>query len=178
MNTTTLGQIRKVLELIETVSMKQVQVALENGSLIRALRGEIESVFSEFFCTRPGLWVSNEFRERIVAKTSDAGVVRKTTCHVLPRDMTDAEVEAELPANHMWSEADVCATIANMISLQLKGENGTLLNDGHANLFYTSSCVVRVDWGADDRRWGVDTWSRDGCRWDAGGQVLSPATDA
>jgi len=34
----TLGQIRKIVELVETVSQEQVQRALESGSLIRALR--------------------------------------------------------------------------------------------------------------------------------------------
>lgn len=133
---------------------------------------------ANFFSTRPGLWVSDDFRKRIVAKASDVSVVRKTTTYVLPRNMTDKEVEAELPENHHWTETDVCATVAHMINLQPNGKKGVLLNDGHANLFYTSSDVVLVYWDADNRGWDVHTWERDDRRWDAGDRVFSPATGA
>jgi len=178
MNTATLNQVRKVLELMETVSKEQVQAALESGSLIRALRGEIKTTFTEFFRTRSGLWVSDEFRKRALAKASGTGVVRESTCYVLPRGMTDAQIEAELPENHLWDEDDLCATVAHLIGLQPNGKEGKLLNNGYLNLFYTSSCVVDVLWNADVRTWSVNTWYRDDRRWGTGDQVFFPATDA
>src|ERR1700734_4201183 len=41
---------------------------------------------------------------------------------------------------------------------------------------YESSCVVNVNWNADDRKWNVNTWDRDDNRWNAGNRVLSPET--
>jgi len=131
-----------------------------------------------FFHTHSGLWVSNEFRERIVAKASGAGTVRETSLYVLPRNMFDKEIEAELLADHIWSETDACATSAHLISLQPGGKRGTLLGDGRVNLFHTRSGVVNVRWSTDDdREWLVSVWGRGDRRWPAGSQVLSPITE-
>ncbi len=41
---------------------------------------------------------------------------------------------------------------------------------------YESSCVVNVNWNADNSKWNVNTWNRDDNRWNAGNRVLSPET--
>lgn len=41
---------------------------------------------------------------------------------------------------------------------------------------YESSCVVNVNWNADDRKWNVNAWDRDNNRWNAGNRVFSPET--
>jgi hypothetical protein len=38
------------------------------------------------------------------------------------------------------------------------------------------SCVVNVNWNADDRQWNVNTWKRDDNEWNAGNRVFSPET--
>jgi hypothetical protein len=35
---------------------------------------------------------------------------------------------------------------------------------------------VNVYWSADDRKWNVDTWNRDGYKWNAGYRVFSLET--
>jgi hypothetical protein len=56
-----------------------------------------------------------------------------------------------------------------MISKQPNGEQGDLINNGYANLFYTASWVALVGWDRAGRGWDVGTWCR------AGRRVVSPA---
>lgn len=131
-----------------------------------------------FFRTGPGLYVWDDFRSRIVAqaKPTVAGTAFELNNALLTKNMSDEEIEKALPKGHLFDESALCAIIASMISEQPNGKEGKLLNNGYANLFYTSSCVVGVDWHADYRKWSVFTWERDGNGWGAGVQVFSPAT--
>jgi len=133
----------------------------------------------EFFQARSGLWVSGDFRRLVVAKAqpSKAGVSFKLNRHTLAKNLTDREIEAALPASHLFDETQVCAIVADFIAEQEGGKAGTLLNDGRANLLYTASRVVRVIWNAVYREWIVDTWTRDDRQWNAEFQVFSLATD-
>lgn len=128
-----------------------------------------------FFQARPGLWVSEDFRRLVVAKAGSAGQVIATKTTTLQKGMTDTQIEKMLGGGHIFTEDQLCATLAGMIREQWGGKAGPLLNNGYANLFYTASCVVRVDWGAGDGGWGVGAWQRDGGEWGAGGRVFSPA---
>ncbi len=132
-----------------------------------------------FFKTRSGLYVWDDFRSRVVAKASpiDAGAKFRIERRDLIRDAKDSEVEGVL-TNHLFEESAVCAVIAELISKQPNGKAGTLLNNGYANLFYTSSCVVCVGWRVYYRGWGVRAWRRGDRRWNAGSHVFSPATAA
>lgn len=133
-----------------------------------------------FYQTRTGLCVWPDFQTRIVAQArpTDAGTVSKLDHAILTENMTDEQIEAVLPKEHLFTETLVCAAIAGLIALQPNGEDGVLLNNGYANLFYMCSCVVGVRWYAVGRGWDVSTWRRDDSRWGAGGQVFSPATAA
>ncbi len=99
----------------------------------------------------------------------------------LTRMATDAEIEDPvigMGPSHLFGETVLCGVIAGLIARQPKGEEGALLNNGYANLFYLGSCVVDVGWGSGGREWGVNAWRRGDDGWDAGGQVFSPATEA
>lgn len=135
---------------------------------------------TEFYQTREGLYVWPDFKSRVVANSDlvEAGTVFKLNHALLTENMLDAEIEAVLLAKHLFDETQACAIIAGFIEEQPNGEEGVLLNSGHANPFYLGSCVVGVRWSADDRKWYVSTWRRDGGRWSAGDRVFSPATDA
>jgi len=131
-----------------------------------------------FYQTRSGLWVYDGFRNLVVAKAqpTEAGTVFKLDHALLTQNMTDEKIEGSLPKNHLFDESVLCAIIAQMIAEQPNGKEGKLLNNGYANLFYTSSCVVYVYWRAVYRKWYVRTWRRGDNGWDAGRRVFSPAT--
>ncbi len=134
----------------------------------------------EFFQTKAGLWVLEDFCRLVVdkAKPSKAGTVYRLNHAELTKNLTDVEVKAALPPHHhVFSETEVCAILAGLISQQRGGKEGILLNDVYASLLYTASCVVDVSWRAGDRGWYVCAWPRGGHLWIAGRHVLSPATD-
>lgn len=129
-----------------------------------------------FFRTRFGLWVYDSFRNLVVAKATSSSESRTVTTKstMLERDMTDAEIEEMLGSGYLFTEDQLCDIVAEMIEKQDGGKEGKLLNNGYANLFYLSSCVVLVRWNTDNREWLVNTWRRDDYRWFAGYRVFSP----
>ena len=129
-----------------------------------------------FFRTRKGLYVWDDFRSRVVAKAEQTATIPAFKHVPLPRDMNDAEIEEMLGDGHLFTETEVSALITDLISKQEGGKEGEMLNNGYANLFYTSSCVVYVYWYADYAEWGVHTWNRVVNEWNAGRRVFSPAT--
>jgi hypothetical protein len=134
--------------------------------------------FSLFFVTRSGLWVSDDFRDSVVAKANpDVSHAVATKTLDLSRSRSDASIQEMLGNNHLFTESQVCGTIAQMISGQEGGQVGKLLNNGRTNVFYLDSCVVFVRWNSSFRSWNVHTCERACCGWDAGCRVFSPATE-
>lgn len=109
-------------------------------------------------------YVSSGFMERF--GTAEFAPRTLGTFQILSRCMTDEEIETELKPG-LCELGDVLAFLENPPEVS---------KNGYFNLFYFSSCVVRVSWGADGRGWRVDAWGRDGDEWLAGDQVFSPAT--
>lgn len=179
--------VLKALEGRGEVFAGHLETALEqaiNSMLVLAPKGTTTIMLEKrhdpdaFYQTRSGLYVWDDYRSRIVAnaKPSEVGTTLKVENAELVRDLSDEEIESALPKDHLFTETQVCVVIAELIAKQPNGESrGALLNNGFANLFYTSSCVVRVRWSADDREWDVHTWQRVGSGWNAGRQVFSPA---
>lgn len=131
----------------------------------------------EFFKDGKGLYVWNNFIENIVkkAKTTEANYdLGYLGSFDLIKDSTDAEIEVSLPKKHLFSETEVCAIVATLITKQAKGQKGVLQNNGYANLFYTRSRVVYVGRGGSG--WSVRDWDRGDFEWFAGRRVFSPAT--
>lgn len=128
----------------------------------------------EYFQTRDGLYVFDNFTERVSSK---ANIVKKDTELVaesleLVRDATDEQIEMSLGNKNTFTETGVCALVALLINQQPKGEDGELVTTGYSNLFYTTDFVVDVRWFGGG--WHVDSWARDGSGWGAGVRVFSP----
>ncbi|MBI2065446.1 MAG: hypothetical protein HYT68_00015 [Candidatus Zambryskibacteria bacterium] len=128
-----------------------------------------------FFRTRKGLWVSNDYRDLVVAKAEPTVTIPAFKHVLLQQDMNDTEIEEMLGDKHLFTETEASALIADLISKQEGGKEGELLNNGYANLLYLGSCVVLVHWYAGSRKWFVNTWKRDDDRWNTGLQLFSPA---
>lgn len=133
---------------------------------------------NEFFKNREGLFVWSSFISNVVskAKETESGAKFNLSSFELTKDATDEEIEKDLPKDHIFSETDVCAIVADLIEKQSKGEEGILLNSGYANLFYTPSHVVHVLWSGGE--WSVDVWFRGASGWFVGFRVFSPATES
>lgn len=164
--------VKRVLAGTVEVVVKSI-LALVNGGV------QFDAVDSHdpqaFYQTRTGLWVSDEFRSRILSK---AKPVKKLAAAVgksydLTQNAYDREITPGLPEGYSFDESEVCASIATMIQKQPKGEAGDLLNNGYANLFYVAGYVVDVYWNADRREWNVHAWELDDAYWNAGHRVFS-----
>lgn len=146
-------------------------------SITEKIPVEVTAEFNpqEFFKDREGLFVYSSFNERILEKASivSAGTKFELSSFKLTKSAEDEEIEKELPEKHIFSESDVCAIIAELISKQPKGEEGTLLNTGYWNLFYTESFVVYVGWRDDE--WCARAWTRGDFAWVDGRSIFSPA---
>lgn len=129
----------------------------------------------DFFKTRKGLWISDEFKSRILTKAKPVENLDPLT--LVSRELTknayDREITPELGENYIFDESEVCARIAAMIDKQPNGIAGDLLNNGYANLFYVAGCVVGVRWDGVGRKWRVRAWGLDGDLWGAGPRAFS-----
>lgn len=132
----------------------------------------------EYFVNRPKLYIWSSFKDRILPNTEAAKVAStpKVDSFELTVASTDEEIEAALPKEHVFTETAVCEVIAALIQKQPDGEEGALVNNGYANLFYTPAFVVSVRWRGVE--WRISSWVRDDGGWDDDGRVFSPATDS
>ena len=98
--------------------------------------------------------------------------------HTLNHDLDDKCIFAEL-GGEAKAEASLAEVYA-LLAVQPNGEHGTLINDGHANIFYVRDINgvlrwVRVYW-VINHGWNVDAYSvgmAPGSAWRAGDQVFS-----
>lgn len=143
----------------------------------KAISIEVKKNFDpkKFFVNRKGLYIWSGFTERIVSKAEPTkkGFKFSIDSFDLVKNATDKKIESALAENHLWDESDVAVIVAELIEKQPKGQEGTLLNNGYANLFYTGAFVVRVGW--DGGAWRVYAWGRGGREWVAEVRVFSPA---
>lgn len=159
---------------------------MSNTELFKAVGNTIEFRAEElinpkeYYKDRKGLVIWSSFVSRIVSKATaiKIGTEFKVTTFDLATSATDAQIEEALPAKHIFNEDEVCAVVADLINKQPGGEEGTLQNDGCANLFYTTDFVVRVLWDSWDGGWSVDAYGRVGSGWRVGVRVFSPATES
>lgn len=175
-------EINRRLHALVEESDQKIPKSVESGILspiAKAISIKIAAQHTppEYFMNREGLYVWSDFKSRIVEKafSTKPGASFKLKSFKLNKDAVDEKIELSLPKKHLFSETEVCAIIAELVSKQSKGEEGVLLNNGYANLFYTKIFVVSVYWVSGGRRWSVDAWQRGDVRWCGGARVFSPA---
>lgn len=136
----------------------------------------------QFFKTRTGLYVwDGYYRDRIlsVAKKVKSLPALMISHQTLIKAATDAEIRRELPEGHIFQDTSAfCVYLSVMIEQQKNSEDGILLNNGYANIFYVIGkngevFMVGVDWCSDYRRWDVFAWPLGVNRWDAGSRAFS-----
>ncbi len=125
----------------------------------------------EFFRTRSGLYLWNDM-ERVLSVTHDADSpqpVKTLQYHDLGKNAHDRDIKAQLPEKQeveLWQ-------VAWLIERQKDGEEGVLLTNGYANIFYVAGFAVGVGWNAGNREWVVSVWKLGGDDWRRGDRVFS-----
>lgn len=120
------------------------------------------------------LW--DNFRTNFLGKTEENVPAVQIGFHTLTKGALDAPIRAELTPE---LEETSLAHLYELISKQAHGEDGPLLVNGYANIFYIKDVrgnlwAVRAGWGAGSRGWGVCAFSvTDPGEWDAGYRVVS-----
>jgi hypothetical protein len=166
------------------VSKKPAGQAKKRGTLVRD--GSFSAVKllrkfdpREFYRTRDGLLIWNDFKTEIVgvAGLVAAGVgFKQTNFWKLVKNTSGQGMIAERPED-VWTATDFCAWLSVKLTTQPNGEIGDLLNTGWANLFLVEGVnkavfVVDVRWDSGDRRWDVNAWGL-GCEWAASRRFFS-----
>ncbi len=130
-----------------------------------------------FFQSRDGLYVRNSYQELIVSRAlpAKAGLSLTISSFETQEDMLEKDIAKMLPFSHDFSETEVAALIAELVSCQPHGEPGVLAGNQTANLFFTSKCPVSAMWCPSDNCvwWGIVAWG-EFIRFKAGTRVFSP----
>lgn len=174
---------------------EMLQLAADDRSLMQKLVGIFQPtvlaaaiaatfVTADYFVTRSGLWVSDDFKSRITSAYPEALVPRGLNGvehSDLDRDSSDTTIIARPEMGgleNVRKHAVMPDQIGALINLQPNGEAGRLLTNGCTNLFYVVGAggklfVVRVYWSAGSREWRVFAWEfGEGDHWGAGLRVF------
>lgn len=118
-------------------------------------------------------WIGDNFNSKFGKKIEKNIVASTIRVHTLLKDSLDAPIITELGDTHETSLAE----LSQLLTAQGNGEDGTLLTNGYANIFYIRDIegilwAVRALWRSGG--WCVGAFSVERPRgWDAGRQVLS-----
>lgn len=132
---------------------------------------------NDFFQDCPGLYIFDDFKIRVLPALRPFDSAPKADFSVsrLKQAANDTKIRKELSENHLaeWYH------IATLITQQKNGEEGVLLTNGYANIFYMLGVngevfTVSVRWLSHVREWRVRAWQLGGRgQWFAGYQVFS-----
>jgi len=118
------------------------------------LRSDIDP--NLFFQTRrPGLFVWWQFRKKVAeyAQFSRAGKTYKIGSIDLGQVPLNEEEIIRMIPGRLFGDTQICAIMAQLISLQQNGEKGALLTGDGLNLFYTYTCKASLTWGGSEKTW-------------------------
>jgi hypothetical protein len=128
-----------------------------------------ETVFDPtVVATQSGLYVYESFVNRVRRHATPMKMECATLSYSdLIEEANDREIATALGEGYEFSYTQLCYAIHSLIAQQSKGEEGPLLTNGRANLFYVKNGpVVNVYWVGD--KWFVIDWYRDDNRWPMG----------
>ncbi len=177
------GLAKEVAKLIVAGTNGAKKLALKSLKLITdGIAIATESFTKESFFGKKGpvkLWLGSNFEQWVlplIPETIEAfqGTLTQTK---LTKYMLDSEILTELGHPEPFTPGEFAALIRDLLTKQPKGEEGTLLMNGYANVFYVQLegrvVAVRVLWSSDGRGWGLDAFGLDDYRWFGGRCVLS-----
>ncbi len=149
----------------------------EAGIVAAPVTLAVNAALAEFFRPRKGLWFYDHqsFTDRVLTSARDDGSGNIEGCdHIdLPRAMYDREIIAEYLGGQY---AFILNQVKTYLTVQANGEDGPLLTNGYANIFYVLGkggvlFAVNVHWHSD--KWRVRGWHLDEYgRWRAGHRIF------
>lgn len=116
---------------------------------------------NEAFQSHQGFYVCGDFRSYVLPALKSISSAPEASFIVsrIALSASDSTIHKEIPENHLaeWYH------ILSFIGKQPNGENGVLLTNGYANIFYMRGVggqvfVVSVRRGLVSCRWSVDAW--------------------
>lgn len=154
------------------------QMAEKIADLIAGAKTSIQSFFKESGPVK--LWLGDNFKNWILSKMPESFEPPKSVKHILPRSMADKEIISEYKIRPYSSVSELLSVIYDKIIKQPNGEEGELLNNGYANIFYVQLegarvVAVDVDWDSANRGWGLGAYGLVDRRWFDGPCVFSAA---
>lgn len=96
----------------------------------------------------------------------------------LTKNMYDSEICKELGDSEPFTIAELLGILRSLIEKQPNGKEGTLLNNGYANIFYVKlpngkTVAVGARWDSDDSEWHLFAWEFDDDDWHEGNVAFS-----
>lgn len=120
--------------------------------------------FQAFFKDRDGLYIWGDFVGNVLRYVTETvkniGSIQADFFD-LRKDSSDHEVRGDLPVHHEFGLIEGLALIVWLLLKQWNGEEGSLLINGRANIFYikiVGNKFLGVSVFRNDRKWHVDVW--------------------
>ena len=178
---TKLGGVENVKAILRERASVTVEIVQRLSSLTSVTVTGNTITPHDFFKTREGLWTSSNFNNFTLSGVSKKKVTadEATIGYAdLAQAANDAEIAGELPEGYVFEDVNVFLVhLATLIEGQWGGKEGTLLNNGYANIFYVKVdgevFAVDVYWVADRRRWSCYADRLDDSRCYAGNRAFS-----
>ncbi len=170
-------------EIVAARIVSRATSALKSLNLIAENIQIATSSFTKdsFFRNGPvKLWFGDNFKNWVLpgiqSTISSFNLSLKQT--KLTKAMLDSEILSELGDPKPFTPSEFAAIIRELISKQPQGEDGPLLTNGYANIFYVKLEDERVvavcaDWHFYYRLWSLNANDLDGRRWHGGHCVFS-----
>lgn len=176
--------LRKKAREYEEENRQKRPIPMENAGNLKNLEsngtttvGPLEGEFDpKKFLNTAGLSVLTSFKNivRLARKVREQPSA-DISSFTLKKSMNDAEIRAELPKNHVFSQDDLWM-IADLIKKQSNGKGEKLLNNSGANLFYVQAgaLVFVVYLHRDGSGWYFSGWELgENAQWHKGYWVFS-----
>jgi len=166
--------ISQMAEKIADVIVGTKNLALKYLTLVERGISVTTGAFSKssFFANGPNLYLWDNFKNWVLTEIPDTipAFEGKLSKFSLTKKMYDSEIQTELGNPNSFSVTEFAAIVKDLVSRQPKGESGTLLNNGYANIFYvvlanTRVVAVRMRWSAGDREWSFSAFDLDDVHW-------------
>lgn len=166
----------------------KVKVSITKSALERSSEFTLPTRMASFnpniyryFKTRNGLYVSDDFNDKILRAIELQGSVPSATIviYCLTKDADDTEIREEMPNNHVFEDTySFCTYLAYMIDEQQNGRTAVFVTNGNWNIFYVRGVhneifSVNVRWRGVLRRWEVSAYIPDGECWSIGSCAFS-----